>query len=254
MKIIKIGIQKLKLFAFLRVKGTDTCTFLVSYPRSGNTWMRNLIAHIKHPDEDLSYNDILKIVPDIYKTADLRQCETPCIIKSHETYRNEYRRVIYLYRDGRDVAVSYYNYYKKHKNYNKPFEDFVREMLSGSVDFGSWQGHIKSWMFEGHNIPFLPISYENLCCNTSEVLKDIAAFLNISVNESIIENAIKRSTVSKQMKNYLNVFPEFRWDGYRDDLEFASGPGKWTGYFDESLLDYFWENTGEVMARLGYKK
>ena len=39
-------------------------TFIVSYPRSGNTWTRFLIANLLHPEEPATFANIERLVPD----------------------------------------------------------------------------------------------------------------------------------------------------------------------------------------------
>ena len=44
--------------------------FLVSYPRSGNTWFRFLVANALHPETEVSFASIPRLVPDIYDLPD----------------------------------------------------------------------------------------------------------------------------------------------------------------------------------------
>jgi len=38
-------------------------TFLVSYPKSGNTWARFLIANLIHPGEKIDFSNVNRIIP-----------------------------------------------------------------------------------------------------------------------------------------------------------------------------------------------
>lgn len=40
-------------------------TFIVSYPRSGNTWTRFLVANLIHPDQAATFANIERIIPDV---------------------------------------------------------------------------------------------------------------------------------------------------------------------------------------------
>src|ERR671925_279845 len=84
--------------------------FLVSYPRSGNTWTRFLIANLIYPSEPVNFANIESRVPEIYlwRDRDLRKLSRPRILKSHEYFDPRYKKTIYIARDPRDVAVSVY--------------------------------------------------------------------------------------------------------------------------------------------------
>src|SRR5207253_5494584 len=86
--------------------------FLVSYPRSGNTWTRFLIGNLLSINEPVNFANIESKIPEIYNNPNrkLRRLPRPRIIKSHEVFDPRYKKVIYIVRDPRDVAVSYYHW------------------------------------------------------------------------------------------------------------------------------------------------
>jgi len=114
----------------------NTDVFLVSYPRSGNTWLRNIIAEIIYGESGTKLGDVGKYIPDIGKyNVDEMDLKFPRVIKSHDTYNETYRRVIYIIRDPRDVILSYYKYHSQLK-YSSTFENFVIEVNNGNI----WPG------------------------------------------------------------------------------------------------------------------
>ena len=44
--------------------------YLVSYPKSGNTWLRFLIANLIHPQEEVNFLNIESVLPSIYILPD----------------------------------------------------------------------------------------------------------------------------------------------------------------------------------------
>src|SRR5437868_9727768 len=86
--------------------------FVVSYPRSGNTWTRFLIANLISPEDPATFANIEQKLPDIYRHSQrqLLQSPRPRMLKSHEAFDSRYKKVIYIVRDPRDVSVSGYHY------------------------------------------------------------------------------------------------------------------------------------------------
>jgi len=85
---------------------------LASYPQSGNTWLRFLIANLLHPDREVSFGDLHQLIldPDVTVKRDFDRAQRPRIITSEGSFDPRYRRTIYLVRDPRDVVLSqYYN-------------------------------------------------------------------------------------------------------------------------------------------------
>jgi len=88
----------------IRIRPDDV--FIVSYPRSGNTWVRFLIANLLAPDEKITFRNIENYVPSIYKSADTLDTRGGRrYIKSHNPCYELYPKLIYVYRDGRDALV-----------------------------------------------------------------------------------------------------------------------------------------------------
>lgn len=96
----------------------DDDIFLVSYPKSGNTWLRFLVANYFVGDQlTVDLRNIEIIVPDIYvhNIYYFEKLKGPRIIKSHELFDPRYGKTIYIVRDPRDVALSYWHFQIKKK-------------------------------------------------------------------------------------------------------------------------------------------
>ncbi|MFC1856768.1 sulfotransferase domain-containing protein [Thermodesulfobacteriota bacterium] len=228
--------------------------FLVSYPRSGNTWVRQMIALLKHPELDLTRDEVDAYIPDpYYNPSILSVISRPRVIKSHEPYVPEYPKVIYLFRDGRNCLVSWYDVQTKLDGYTETFDAFVKGCISGAIGpFGSWQDHVKSWVLTAHNKPILNIRYEELCDQTEQFLQKIGIFLDIAADKNKIRAVIEGSSRQVRQAFLRNIRPH-QWNkGFRGGV--LGGSEKWREFFSDELLELYWQYAGETMEALGYCK
>src|SRR6476660_7215926 len=73
-------------------------TFLVSYPRSGNTWVRFLLANLRYPNQSVGFANINRLLADpaVSTSRFLEKLPRPRILKSHEPFDVRFRKVVYL--------------------------------------------------------------------------------------------------------------------------------------------------------------
>jgi hypothetical protein len=180
--------------------------FLVSFPKSGNTWTRFLLANLVYPEQLASFANIHRLIPDPSATIkrDFDRVRRPRIIKSHECFDPRYPRVIYIVRDPRDVAVSQYHYHRKLKKIDDEYaiERFVARFLAGETcPHGSWGQNVATWLATREGDPrFLLLRYEDMVSDTSHELGRIAAFLKIATGPNQIAQAVERSSAGRMRK------------------------------------------------------
>src|SRR5438874_11952371 len=136
----------------IRIRPDDT--FIVSYPRSGNTWIRFLIANLLHPEIEVGFANIDTFVPDTAALSSraLKRTPRPRVLKSHQYFDHRYPKVIYIVRDARDVALSYYQFHRKYGfiHDGHPIEQFVADFVGGrliSADWGTWAENVASLLY-----------------------------------------------------------------------------------------------------------
>src|SRR5256886_17276683 len=73
----------------------DDDVFIVSYPRSGNTWTRFLIGNLVYHDDPVTFANVEARIPEIYLFPDriLRSLSRPRILKSHECFDPRYKQI-----------------------------------------------------------------------------------------------------------------------------------------------------------------
>jgi hypothetical protein len=177
-------------------------TYIVSYPKSGNTWVRFLVANLLHPDPT-DFTTMETRVPTIYQQTaqQLAAFARPRVLKSHEYFDPRYPRVVYVVRDPRDVAVSYFHYSKRKGFLGEvdTIATFTDSFLTGSVNrFGTWYENVASWLAARDGSPdMLFVRYEDLRKDTAAELRRIAEFLRLDGSDTTIARAVDASSFER---------------------------------------------------------
>lgn len=239
-------------------------TFIVSYPRSGNTWTRFLIANLLHPEIEVGFANIDSLVPDTAALSSrmLKRTPRPRVLKSHQYFDHRYPKVLYVVRDPRDVAFSYYQFHRKYAfvNDSHPIEQFVADFVGGrliSADWGTWAENVASWLYtRGHNAGFLLTRYEDLEQDTQRELARIARFLGVEPKPEVLTNVIERC--SAQRMRELELKEQDQWIAtkkHRKDIPFVgqASSGVWEQKFSAESVALIEATWGELMEVLGYE-
>jgi hypothetical protein len=234
-------------------------TWLVSYPKSGNTWTRFLVANTIYKSASIDFKNIEALVPDIYQHSNyfLDGITSPRILKSHEYFDPRYRKVILIVRDPRDVAISFY-YHKIKMNQissDMPISEFIKLFLNDHSS-GNWAERVGSWLGAmSESESFLLLRYEDMLSDTKSAIRKIANFMCQNLTDSEVE-IIERASSIEEMKR-LEISQHDHWKpmrGSRKDMMFVrSGKsGQWCDILDESSLNDIYIKFGVQMRKLGY--
>lgn len=227
------------------LRGGRRVVFVSSYPRSGNTWLRKLMADLMlqkngretdtslpiHHDRlipDRDFNPIpgrlpLEAMPGLpVKTHD----PFPAVSRLYPSGRGPQVRHVYIYRDPADALVSYYHF---HLRYEK-----LKAKLDGmSVDdfclrhTGDWKAHLQSYLAaqEGGERVYL-LSYEQLSADAVPPLLSLFGWLDYPVTRGQAERAVEhhrfRKLREKEAKDPINekefFFRKGKVGGGREEL------------------------------------
>jgi hypothetical protein len=237
-------------------------TFLVSFPRSGNTWTRFLVCNLINPDNPVNFAQLESRIPEIYDVTDrdLRAFSRPRIIKSHECFDPRYKKVIYIVRDPRDVAVSYYEFQLKRKVISDDcsLEEFLPRFMESEFEpkTGSWRDHVVSWLAtRGTQRSFLLLRYEDMLKSTQEESTKIASFLDLDSSPECVARAVSLSSADRMRK--LETEQSRQWKETKNtrlDKPFVrtAASGVWKSALPERCVAEIESTWGDVMRSLGY--
>jgi len=237
--------------------------FLVSYPKSGNTWTRFLIANLVYPEKNPDFSNINNLIPDTEAMAkrDLERAPRPRILKSHECFDPRYPKIIYIVRDPRDVVLSEYYFDIKRRAIPEdfPLTKFVSRFLRGELNhpYGTWGENVATWFYtRAHDPRFLLVRYESLQADGMQELRRIAELLGVAADNERLAFALEQSSADRMRE--LEKKQAHLWSSTREtrkDKPFvrAAKAGGWKTELPASSVGEIEAAWATLMHEIGYE-
>lgn len=179
--------------------------FLVSFPRSGNRWVRTMLRDVivlSHPEMPFPQN-LKSWLPDIHTAPPSSQSklhhDLPSrIIKSHNFRALRGRRMAYLFRQASDALVSFYHFHMKHEMWQEKvlalgMERFCLQMLPG------WCAHVELALEQVRTAPEQThlISYEAIKASPLPSLRALVKFYGLPADDDVLQQALENNTFER---------------------------------------------------------
>lgn len=203
--------------------------FLVSFPKSGNTWVNFTIANMynqftgRFPEIDF-YN-IHDINPEIkpgdteYKEPLFK--ELPRVFMTHSPYKEEFENAVLVIRNPWDVIYSYYHYLNGERLRNFSLPEVIDHEKHGIC---SLVEHNESFIRNCKNL--LVITYENMHAQPIKEAWKIADFLRLDIDEDKIKAAVRQSSFKSMRKVEVKKGRKYGTPGFLFTRKGKSGEGK----------------------------
>jgi hypothetical protein len=206
--------------------------WIASYPRSGNTWFRFLLANYFFGDaadwyhqEKLTYalHHVLaqnkeKSADEAFEVLAARAEARPnahgltneLMLKTHMACTPDHPFIgrttcaVYLIRDPRDVLLSSYNYRRMLEQIEPISEaEYARRFVTHAGDpgwkkigYASWEENARSWA-EQDRFPVQVIRYEDLKADTVAHLGEFVEFAGWPRDEARLRSAVEAATMER---------------------------------------------------------
>lgn len=227
----------------------DCKIWLASFPRSGNTFVRNILFDVFGVESGTFNIDDGVLLEENYLGFPVIKTH---MLPSQLVPADPDIKAVYLVRDGRDAMVSIAHH---RKDIVSPGSDFIQNMEAAifaekGTFFGGWSRNVTEWIDRADYI----IRYEDLiadpakCAERIRLLMDLpeADYNNIPQFQALKfgiprYGAGRDRSMTEQEKRSLAA------------LNFRKGKvGSWKEEMPDDLHDLFWSIHGETMLRLGY--
>uniref|UniRef100_A0A4W5NCS2 Sulfotransferase n=1 Tax=Hucho hucho TaxID=62062 RepID=A0A4W5NCS2_9TELE len=191
----------------------DDDIFAVTYPRSGTTWIQNILSLLYHGDqmrEGCNKKSIQQLVPwfeENIRQVDYNNMPSPRTFASHLHLSSipqglrEKGKVVYIARNPKDVAVSLFHLHNfmKALESEPDFDTFLIQFLRGNVLGGSWFDHVTDWYAQKDEFDTLSLTYEDMIKDTRCAVVRISNFLGKNLDDKTIDTIADKSSF-KNMK------------------------------------------------------
>lgn len=220
--------------------------FLVSYPKSGRTWLRYLLSCYFAESAELGFQPDLTTMFQVLPNFDLdpvrgirafageaRRNHMPLVFVSHLKYNSELfrdRPVVLLVRDPRDVMVSAYFHATRHK---KVFSGGIGMFLDDPT-FGlpALTRFLNSWAEGLAGRRHILISYEDMLREPASTVPAILDFLGADFHQDVMHKAIASAQFDRmRAKERAQGIPGHNYDR-SDILSLRMRSGKAGGFHE----------------------
>lgn len=222
------GIARPAYDSALAYKPRPDDLFVVSFPKSGTTWVQYIVCLIYSegvpPDGPIMFGatPFLEFVGG----EGVLEYEKPIPIKSHLPITHlpfhPVAKYIYVCRNPKDTLVSYYFHIKTETGcpeyVSMTMETFFREFMEGKADWNDYYDHVIGFYQHRHDANVLFLTYEEMKADLRSAVMEIANFMGpeygkkLHQDKDLLDKIVQEASF-RSMKEHINKSLQAAMDG-----------------------------------------
>uniref|UniRef100_UPI00398E4B3F sulfotransferase 1 family member D1-like isoform X2 n=1 Tax=Pristiophorus japonicus TaxID=55135 RepID=UPI00398E4B3F len=204
---------------------------IATYPKAGTTWMQEIVDLIA-TDGDLlksrrapthlrcPFLEICSPARVLSGVEQLSKATSPRMIKTHlpiqlipKSFWEQGCKLIYVARNAKDNAVSYYHFHRMNKTQPDPglWEEFIVSFMEGKVAWGSWYDHVKGFWEQRKKHRILYVFFEDMKEDPKREILKVMQFMGKDLSDEkikiITQNTSFQVMKDNPMANYSSFPP-----------------------------------------------
>ncbi|CAL8262602.1 unnamed protein product [Merluccius merluccius] len=244
---------------------------IVTYPKSGTTWMQEIVPLIQQEGDPASVQSQpnwerapwLEYVQA--PSLNLEQRPSPRFFTTHYPYSmmppsffKARPKVIYVMRNPKDVLTSLFHFNRMCCFEPDPesMKQFVQKFLDGKETYGSWFDHVKGWLDAEEKERIFYISYEEMIMDLNSAVTRISQFMEKSLGPEVIEKIVGQSRFTSMKKNNMSNYslvPKGIFDFDKSEFLRKGVTGDWKNHLTVAESELFDSVYKDKMQNVTYQ-
>ncbi|XP_060071802.1 sulfotransferase 1B1-like [Ylistrum balloti] len=171
--------------------------FIMSYPRSGTHWLREIVFMLMKGRAEYIIDDNIDFPIELLDMDTIEKEASPRIFYSHMPFQYLPRdhlarngKVIGCVRNPKDVMASAFHYFNN-VAFEVEWDTYFNVLLEGNAPYGCWFAWRDQWgrmLEQQREHPPLTITYEDTSRNLEGQVRRISEYLGLSYSDDLIED------------------------------------------------------------------